>query len=122
MNYSLHVRALLSIVRKDKATAHAQRLFPGLPITCAGRYWKDDSLWEFTASASWEFASDQTALWETLKYFNEVHSQQWNVQFVPESCYEVLVWGIAENNVNNGWTWCNFELRRPTIEIVSSGS
>lgn len=110
MTYLLSVRALLKIVRKEKAFAHAQRQFPGLTIACSGHYWKDDSLWEFTAQHAWEFPDDQAALWETLKYFGEVDAQ-WTIQFRPNPRYEVLIWGIAENN-DGFWSWCHYELRR----------
>lgn len=111
MQYALSVRAFLSVVHKDKAIALSLRLFPGLPVECVGRYWKDDSLWEFTAQQQWEFPDDQKALWETLSYFYQLHSQ-WQLQFAPDEHNETLVSGTAENNFNTGWSWCHFELGR----------
>ena len=112
MHYTLTVRALFNIKQKDKATIHANRLFPGLPIRIIGKYHKDDTLWEATLYHDCEYADDKTALWETLAYFDEVQ-RNWTIITGPNGrSFESVVSAIAENYDQTGLAWCNFELLR----------
>lgn len=112
MDYTLHVRALVDIKRKDKADAHAVRLFAPLPIVNVGRYWKDNSQWEFRLTRDCEYSDDKTALWETLTFFHEV-VRNWRITIGPNNeDYELLIRAIGENHDNTGLTWCSFELWR----------
>ena len=116
MEYCITIRALIDIKRKDKAVAHAERLFPDLPIELTGRYWKDPSLWEFTAKHLVGYTDDKTALWETLRYFSGAASN-WTIITGPtEPVFDTLLSAIADNTDGTGLTWCSIELIRQTTE------
>jgi hypothetical protein len=112
MNYTLAVRAFFNINRKDKATIHANRLFPGLPIRILGKYYKDDTLWEATLHHDCEYVDDRTALWETLTYFAEVQRNSTIMTGPNGPGYDSVVSAVTENHDQTGLTWCNFELLR----------
>ena len=95
MNYVLNVRAFFDIKSKDKAVAHAERLFPHLPIGIVGKYYKDDSLWEATLQQDCQYGDDKTALWETLTYFSEI-SRRWQIVIGPLED-DTIISAVAEN-------------------------
>ena len=112
MEYTLNIRAFLDIKRKDKANAHASRLFPDLPFENVGRYWKDERQWEFRIHHTCEYPDDKTALWETLTYFGRI-LPNWLITVGPnDDTFELLINAVGENQDGTGLTWCNFELRR----------
>jgi len=111
MNYTLRVRAFIQIKRKDKAETHAKKLFPNLPFKNMGRYWKDESQWEYKILHECEYDDDKTALWETLTYFCKIISN-WSVNVSHDDTSELVVNGVGENKNNTGLTWCSFQLTR----------
>ena len=112
MDYTLHARALIDIKRKDKAAAHASRLFRHIPVVNVGRYWKGAEQWEFRVAHDCEFADDKTALWETLQFFHGV-LRNWQITVGPNNeRYELLIAAVGECHDGQGLTWCSFELWR----------
>lgn len=112
MEYTLNVRAFLEFKRKEKANAHAARLFPKLPFENVGRYWKDDRQWEIRIHYDCEYTDDKTALWEILSYFKQV-LPNWLLTLGPnDTSFELLFRALGENCVGTGLTWCNVEVWR----------
>lgn len=124
MEYTLHARAFMEIKRKEKATAHAKRLFRHVPVENQGRCWKNTSQWEFRAAHNCDYTDDQTALWETLRFFSEI-LPNWSIQIGPsDDAFELVISAIAESTDNTGLAWCHFELWRghnhPDLERSAS--
>lgn len=112
MEYTLNVRAFIDIKLKEKANAHAARLFPGLSLQNKGRYWKDERQWEIQVNQGVEYCDDKTALWETLRYFHRV-VPNWLITVGPnDDAFELLIRAIGENSDGTGLTWCSFEICR----------
>lgn len=112
MEYNLCVRAFIDITRKDKANAYAERLFPGLPIKNAGRYWKDENQWEIRINHDVEYDDDKTALWESLRYFCRILPSLQITSGPNEDEFDVVVIAMGQNSDGTGLTWCSFELNR----------
>lgn len=111
MDFMLNVTFLVNSKRRDKAIAHAERLFPGMPVRLLGNYEIGPSQWEFSVEREYDFADEKTAFWEILSSFSDVGCQ-WRLTVCPNLKYETVVAATAEDHAATGMTWCDFKLSR----------
>ena len=111
MNFLLNVHFLVNVKMRDKAIAHAERLFPDLPVRLLGNYEFDHSQWEFAIEKECDFTDEKTALWEVLTTFSGVGCQ-WRLTVCPNTKYGTVVAATAEDREGTGMTWCDFKLMR----------
>ena len=110
--FTLRLRAFINVARKEKAESHATRLFRGVATKVEGRYWKNKRLWEVSGVKECEHDTDQSALWETLKYFRDI-SAQWTIVSGPnDDTFETVVAAVYEGASDDLLSWCSFELLR----------